>query len=203
MKLFVRIVSMVMLSFLLANHITHANADIPSREAVFQLLKAAHKCEGDLSETPRTMDEIIAILDEYHTRDYQNAFIAENVKPIDGKFITFGTDFAFYYIPFFSYSDATKIVYKQNQIYVYEFFPERLDGPVSYKDHYEGVMLEKTEKGYLVAKNFLNNVPEEIINYDVQMKHQLKQQFELAYMSMIKPIDALVLYSLNYLVDNG
>lgn len=199
MRFLVQVVSLVMILLLLANQITYGKEEISSRESVFQRLKDAHQSQLKLSEYPRTEDEIRAILDEFHTRDYQDFFIKENVKPIENKFVTYGTDFAFYYIPFFSYSDQTKIVYKENQIYVFEFFPETNDGPVAYKDHYEGILLEKVENRYLVSKYFPNNFPEEIIN-DFQIKEFI--QLKLAYLSVINPVNAPIQYSLYYFSKN-
>jgi hypothetical protein len=64
---------------------------------------------------------------------------------VDGGYTTFGSDFAPYYIPFFSYDKNTEIVYGKNGdvIYVQEEFQGTGDGPVSMEKHVESVTLKK------------------------------------------------------------
>jgi Protein of unknown function (DUF3993) len=112
-----------------------------SKDEAFRILQDAFNAQVALSEKPRSMEEIEGSLERYFTVDYTEDFIEMNVKEsMDGEgYQTYGTDAALYYIPFFTYDESTKIGYdsKREQWYVYEWFDESVDGPVSYEGHYE------------------------------------------------------------------
>jgi hypothetical protein len=89
---------------------------------------------------------------------YQNIFWIENIFEEDGKYVTYGSDFAQYYIPFYHFLKQTKVVIGRKQIYVYEYFPAKKEGPVSYNSHYEGLLLKKFSGEWKVDQ-YLNQAP--------------------------------------------
>ena len=159
-----RLKLLFLLSFLLilpAN--AYANSDLEGREDVFAFLGKAFDSQVSLSEKVRTMEEIETVLDPYFTKEYKSRFIDENVVGHENEYQTYGTDFAPYYIPFYAFSDNTKVVEMENEIYVVEFFPGNAEGPVSYDDHYEGLKLVMSEGSWKVAEYLYDEVPQDII----------------------------------------
>jgi len=148
--------------FLLPVHIYAESSNTDKREAVFEFLQDAFQAQVSLSEKDRNLNEVKELLAPYFTNEYMELFLKENLVEENGKYFTLGTDFALYYIPFFEFSDKTQIVRRQNQIYVYEFFPGNMEGPVTYENHYEGVLLEKNA-GKLKVVQYLPQIPDEII----------------------------------------
>lgn len=140
-----------------------ATSGLTSKKDVYGFLKDAYKAQVSLSEKGRTKQEIDSILKPYFSEDYQQKFWDANIVLEKGKFLTYGTDFAQYYIPYYQFSDKTKVVIQPKKIYVFEYFPEKLDGPVGYKSHYEGLLLIKTNLGWKVDKYLYNQIPEKII----------------------------------------
>lgn len=134
------------------------------REEVLEFLEEAFNAQVSLSEQPRTLAEIEAILAPYFSKEYMDLFLEENLVEEDGKYITLGSDFALYFIPFFQFSDDTKIVNYQEKIYVYEYFPRSFDGPVGYESHYEGILIEPFEDGIKVTDYLFDSIPQEVIN---------------------------------------
>ncbi|OCA89780.1 DUF3993 domain-containing protein [Bacillus sp. FJAT-27986] len=115
------------------------------KQDAFNLLDSAFQLQVSLSEKPRSMDNIRDLLKNSFSEEYTEDFINMNVqKSVDGSgYQTYGTDIALYYIPFFTYSEHTKLGYSSanDQWYVYEWFPGNTDGPVSYEGHYEAIGL--------------------------------------------------------------
>ncbi|UII57225.1 DUF3993 domain-containing protein [Cytobacillus spongiae] len=138
--------------------------EIDERKDMFKFLQSAFEAQVSLSEKERSMEEVNKVLSPYFSKEYSELFLEENLHSFNGQFITFGTDFAFFYIPYFSYTDDTKIVREDNLVYVFEFFPANNEGPVSYSDHYDGLLLEETSEGVLVTKKLYNDVPEDILS---------------------------------------
>lgn len=134
-----------------------------TRAEVFEFLKEAYKAQVSLSEKGRSINEIKGIIDPYFTNHYQQLFWNANMVQENGKYLTYGSDFAPYYIPYYQFSERTKVVAESDRIYVFEYFPEKMDGPVGYKSHYEGLLLLRTEKGWKVDKYLFNKIPAEII----------------------------------------
>jgi hypothetical protein len=160
-----RLKLLFLLSFLLilpAN--AYANSDLEGREDVFAFLGKAFDSQVSLSEKVRTMEEIEAVLDPYFTKDYKSRFIDENVVGQEDEYQTYGTDFAPFYIPFYAFSEKTKVVEMGNEIFVVEFFPGNAEGPVSYEDHYEGLKLVMSEGSWKVADYLYDEVPQEVID---------------------------------------
>jgi hypothetical protein len=153
-----------------------ANSDLDGREDVFAFLGKAFDSQVALSEKGRTMEEIEEVLDPYFTEDYKSRFIEENVVGQENEYQTYGTDFAPYYIPFYAFSEKTKVVELENEIYVVEFFPGNTEGPVSYDDHYEGLKLVNEDGNWKVATYLYEEVPQEVINKAYPEKAKEKEQ---------------------------
>lgn len=141
-----------------------AAADFKNNNEVFRYLKDAFQIQVSLSDQVRTKEEIIDLLSPFFSKDYQQVFLDENLVEEEGKFITYGSDFAFYYVPFFQYSDETKVIYTEDKIYVFEYFPASNEGPVGYADHYEGLLLKKIDGGWKVDQYLYDNIPISILD---------------------------------------
>ncbi|MDW7613143.1 DUF3993 domain-containing protein [Peribacillus simplex] len=122
-----------------------ASAEGLHREEVLSLVQDAMENQGSISEEVRTKEAIEGKLDKHFTGDFIKKFVQANVVKVDGGYTTFGSDFAPYYIPFFSYDKNTEIIYGKNGdvIYVQEEFQGTGDGPVSMEKHVESVTLKK------------------------------------------------------------
>ncbi|WP_159439906.1 DUF3993 domain-containing protein [Bacillus sinesaloumensis] len=132
----------------------YASSDNPlSREQVFTLLQEGFQAQTSLTYEFRTFDEVVKILNPYFHEGYSKKFLEENLIQEDEGYIVYGSDFALYFIPFYSYSDKTQILFDQdeNKIYVYEFFETPESGPVSYQDHYEIVTIENIKSNWLIT----------------------------------------------------
>ncbi|MBS4189035.1 DUF3993 domain-containing protein [Bacillus sp. FJAT-49705] len=164
---------MVLISLIFPSKIM-AESDFSNEKEVINFVQAAFQAQVELSEQPRTIKEINELLSPYLTKEYQKLFLNENLHSVDDRYITYGTDFPLFYIPFFSYSDKTKIVWDHEKIYVIEFFSENDEGPVSYDNHYEGVSLEKIDNSWKVSGIYNDDMPDQIIqqfNGIDQQKH--------------------------------
>ncbi|MBT2756195.1 DUF3993 domain-containing protein [Mesobacillus foraminis] len=160
-------VPMIFLAILLLMPIPlQVNAEedqLKTREDVLQFLESAFNAQLSLSEQARSMTEVEAVLQPFFTESFKSDFIKENVVEENGKYLTYGSDFAPYYIPFFEFSDATKVVFLQEKIYIVEKFPASDDGPVSYETHYEGLVLIKEAGVWKVNEMLHDNLPTEAI----------------------------------------
>ena len=158
-----KILLIILVVLLLIPLSTNAKDSLSNKNDVFRFLQQAFQAQISLSEQTRTKEEIIEVLSPYFSNEYQKMFWDENIFEEEGKFVTYGSDFAFYYIPFFQYSEETKVVISPESIYVLQFFPSTTDGPVSYADHYEGIMLKKMDGGWKVNEYLYDNIPKSII----------------------------------------
>lgn len=140
-----------------------AKENLSTKKEIFSMLQEAFQVQVSLSEQVRTKEEINDLLHPYFSEGYQKLFWKENVFEEEGKFVTYGSDFALFYIPFFHYSDKTKVIFSPDSIYVFEFFPASTDGPVGYEDHFEGVLLRKVDGGWKVDEFLYNNIPDSIL----------------------------------------
>ncbi|NWQ41396.1 DUF3993 domain-containing protein [Bacillus sp. EB106-08-02-XG196] len=140
-----------------------AKENLSTKKEIFSMLQEAFQVQVSLSEQVRTKEEINDLLHPYFSEGYQKLFWKENVFEEEGKFVTYGSDFALFYIPFFHYSDKTKVIFSPDSIYVFEFFPAATDGPVGYEDHLEGVLLRKVDGGWKVDEFLYNNIPDSIL----------------------------------------
>jgi len=135
---------------------------LPVRKDVLTLMEEAFTAQVELSEKYRELDEVKAVLSPYFSNDYSQKFLEENLVKENGKYITYGSDFSPYYIPYFQFSENTEIDIHSQKIYVYEHFESPDDGPLYYEDHYEGMLLEKFNGHWKVSKQLSN---EEITDY--------------------------------------
>jgi hypothetical protein len=158
-----------------------AQSDLKGRDQVFEFLGKAFDSQVSLSERGRSMDQIEGILEPYFTEGYKSQFIKENVVGQENQYQTYGTDFAPFYIPFYAFSDKTKVVELKNEIYVIEYFPGNAEGPVSYEDHYEGLKLSKVEGSWKVADYLYDEIPEEVINKAYPEKTEKNDTAEAKY----------------------
>jgi hypothetical protein len=157
------LIMMLTISLLIPFQSAHANGEKEKKD-VLQTLKDAFQAQVSLSEEERTLEEVDQILTPYFTRSYISFFLDENLVEMDGKYFTLGTDFALYYIPFFTYSTETKVYVENNEANVYEFFSSDREGPVSYENQYQGVKLIKIGGEWKVSDYFFDFHPEKIIN---------------------------------------
>lgn len=162
----------------------HANSTFVNRGQVLEFLQEAFQAQVKLSEKERSQKEIEDILSPYFSKQYQELFFKENLVEMDGKYIIFGSDFAPYYIPFFQFSDRTKVASFNHKFYVYEYFPGNVEGPVSYKSHYEGILIEQFAGVWKVSDYLYDNIPDEVIN---QKRHEFTQKIINNNMSLIFP----------------
>ena len=154
MKHLMRILLVSLAIFVVFPHLNVKADRQLSEEEAFRFLQEAFDAQVSLSEKPRSMGQIEESLGRFFTKEYKADFIEMNVKEnIDGEgYLAYGTDFALYYIPFFTYDENTKLAYdsEQDLWYVYEWFEESGDGPVSYDGHYEAVGLTYEDEGWLI-----------------------------------------------------
>ncbi|WP_456271714.1 DUF3993 domain-containing protein [Bacillus sp. AK031] len=159
MKTKVRKVSAVLLAAILCMAFIN-QATALDKGALTETVKRAFEKQVSLSEKPRTMEEVEAVMDTHFTSEFRDKFILENVIQTDEGFQTFGSDFAAYYIPNFQYGEKTKTVKKGEAIYLYEYFTYD-DGPVYFEDGYQAVKLVKQD-GVLKVDDIYYSLPEEV-----------------------------------------
>lgn len=109
----------------------------------------------------RTYDEVEQILAPYFHEDYAATFLEENLMKEEEGYIVYGSDFALYFVPFYSYTDETKMLFdqKENKMYVYELFKAPDSGPFSYKNHYEVITLEKKNSNWVISELAMEDEP--------------------------------------------
>ncbi|WP_078547448.1 DUF3993 domain-containing protein [Litchfieldia alkalitelluris] len=131
-----------------------ANDREMTREDTFKLLDNAFNAQLSLSEKLRNLEEINRILNSYFIKDYTELFLKENLFEEKDGYIVYGSDFAPYYIPYFSYTPETKIIHdaQKDKYYVYEHFDESSEGPVNYEDHYATVTLQYTNDTWKISE---------------------------------------------------
>ncbi|MCC3645493.1 DUF3993 domain-containing protein [Cytobacillus oceanisediminis] len=140
---------------------TYAERDT-NKEEVYEFLQNAFQAQVELSGEERSMNEVDELLEPYFSEEAKNQFLKENLVLENGKYFTLGGDAAAYYIPFFTYSDNTKVVEEKGKVYVYEYFPENHEGPVGYDSHYEGILLTEQGGKMKVVKFLGENIPGKI-----------------------------------------
>jgi hypothetical protein len=130
---------------------------------VLEFVESAFMAQVSLSEQGRSLEEVRAILEPYFSESFIKLFLNENIVEESGQYLTYGSDFAPYYIPFYSYSEKTRIVNYHDSIFVVELFPTVSEGPVSYEEHYEAVELERLETGLKITGIWYENIPEAVL----------------------------------------
>lgn len=190
--------------------LSHADSQLHDDKSVLQFLQEAYQAQLSLGNKLQSMEEIHKTLYPYFTKDYTREFLDENLVDEIGKYITYGTDFPIYYIPFFSYTNETKVVRSQDSIYVFEFFPETNEGPVSYESHYEGVRMERADTVWKVAEYLNNEILLEIIDQskgdgtpvkrDLANKSVAKVTLQIGL--ALNPITSFYKYGNSFVVDH-
>ncbi|MCC3357649.1 DUF3993 domain-containing protein [Bacillus sp. REN16] len=124
-----------------------------TKQQVYALLQEAFQAQSSLTFEFRAYDEVQQIIAPYFHEDYAASFLEENLMKEEEGYIVYGSDFALYFVPFYTYTDETKILFdpEENKIYVYELFKVPESGPVSYEDHYEVITLEKINSKWLIT----------------------------------------------------
>ncbi|RLQ90606.1 DUF3993 domain-containing protein [Falsibacillus albus] len=127
-------------------------------------VKEAFQAQVSLSEKERTMPEVMQVLKPYFTDKFVDIFLQANLVKTKSGYQTFGSDFAPYYIPFFSYDKSKmKIVQDGGDFFVIEKFVDDGDGPVSFPDGYQGVKFLKTGENEWKIDEVETNIPDRII----------------------------------------
>jgi hypothetical protein len=156
--------SIFILTFLLLIPLSpQAKTESINDDKIFTFLQEAFKAQVALSEYPRTKEEITELLNPYFSPSYQSIFWAENMIEEEGEFLTYGSGFAPYYIPFFQYTKETKIIQRPGELYVFEYFPSTNEGPVIYAGHYKGILLKKFDGKWKVNELFIGNLPKSLV----------------------------------------
>jgi Protein of unknown function (DUF3993) len=122
-----------------------------SKENALSLVEDAFHTQVSLSEKPQSKKQINDKLSQYFTKDLTESFIRENVYEVEGGYITFGSDFAPHYIPFFKYDDSTNVEYIDGNWYVWEERTGEEEGPVSMDSGVEAVVVSEEEGTWKVS----------------------------------------------------
>jgi Protein of unknown function (DUF3993) len=125
------------------------------------MVKEAFQTQVSLSEKPQPMEDIEKQLNESFTEELTNSFIEDNVVMAEGGYMTFGSDFAPHYIPFFSYDKSTNVDYENGKWYIWEERTGEDEGPVSTASGVEAVVLTK-EKGNWKVASITNEMPDHL-----------------------------------------
>gem|GEM_PF-1161434 len=166
---------------------------IETREEVLGFLQEAFQAQVSLSEEGRPEEVVDSILKPYFTDSYTQLFKKENIVEENGLQFTYGTDFAPYYIPFFQFSDQTEIVINKNRIYVYEFFEGKNEGPVTFKDHYEAIILKKEHSGDWKISEYVFD-----FNPSTDIDHE-KEEEKKSSIGKNNPFQALMISTLHHI----
>ncbi|MCA1059360.1 DUF3993 domain-containing protein [Rossellomorea aquimaris] len=122
-----------------------------TKENALTVVENAFRTQVSLSEKPQSQEKIEGKLSKYLTADMTESFMSENVYKIDGGFITFGSDFASYYIPFFSYDESTNVKYINGHWYIWEERTNEEEGPIESVEGIEAVVLSEEEGTWKVS----------------------------------------------------
>ena len=134
-----------------------------AKEDVYEFLESAFLAQVSLSERGRSMAEVEEALDPFFKDGYKDEFIKENIVKENGEYWAYGSDFSRYYIPFYTFSEKTKIISIEDRIVVVEYFPASEEGPVGYKSHYKGIELEMVNGSWKASTYWEDDLPEEVI----------------------------------------
>lgn len=173
------------------------------REEIFQVLQEGFRAQVSLSEEKRDLAEVYETLAPYFTKQTASDFLEENLYEKNGKYFTLGSDFALYYIPFFTYSEETKIKTGEDSLFVYEFFPEISEGIVTYKSHYQGILLVREQEKWKISEFYYNVDPENLLEMQF-LKNTPKEEkpkstrgaenFELVLKLILNPLESFLDY---------
>ena len=166
LKAYTRLSIAIIFSLLIG--VSYAAAEAPTqKDEVFTFLQDAQKVQFSLGEQHRDMSEIQTLLDPYFSRDYQEQFLEAHLYQEEQGYITYGTDVPYFFVPFFTYDENTKIVQDEEagKLFAYEFFDVDEAVAYLYPDHYEFVELKQTEQGLqIINYGFDEEQPEFLKN---------------------------------------
>jgi hypothetical protein len=132
-----------------------------TEDNALSLVEDAFRTQVSLSEKPQSKKQINDKLSQYFTKDLTASFIKENIYEVEGGYITFGSDFAPHYIPFFMYDESTNVKYLDGNWYVWEERTDEEEGPVSRISGIEAVVLSE-EEGTWKVSSITYELPEKI-----------------------------------------
>jgi hypothetical protein len=122
-----------------------------TKENALSLVEEAFHSQVSLSEKPQSKKQIEDQLSKYFSQSLTTNFMSENVYEVDGGYITFGSDFASHYVPFFHYDESTRVRYKDGNWYVWEERTGEEEGPVSSLNGVEAVVLSEEEGTWKIS----------------------------------------------------
>ncbi|WP_170006820.1 DUF3993 domain-containing protein [Bacillus fonticola] len=108
-------------TFSFANRVNASEGDV-DHAALTKRLDEIRDVQILLTEKPREMDEIFSILGDVLAPDVRKTFIEEHVRYVEGQYMTFGTDFGYGYVPFFTENAKVISVDGGSTVYVGETF---------------------------------------------------------------------------------
>lgn len=132
-----------------------------TKENALAFVKEAFQTQVSLSEKPQSKNQIEEKLSKYLTQSLTSSFMSENVYEVDGGYITFGSDFASHYVPYFHYDDTTRAQYIDGKWYVWEERTEEEEGSVSSTNGIEAVVLSE-EEGTWKVSSITYELPESV-----------------------------------------
>ena len=115
------------------------------------LVEDAFEVQRSLSEKPREKADIEAMLSDYFTDEQVKGFMEENLYQEGDGYSAFGSDFASYYIPFFTFDKETKAAFDDGHWYIWEVRSGDEEGPVSTVKGEEVVKLSFTDGKWNVS----------------------------------------------------
>lgn len=160
-----------------------AAEQLSSKEEVRQFAKKAFDAQISLSEKERNLREIELILAPYFTDTYADLFLQKNLVGESNHYQTYGSDFAPYYIPFFSFSDKTKVDFEGKEVYMYELFEPKAESPLAYESRYEGLIIRQEKGSWKIAERWEND---EIRAYIEQKQvEERENSYWISYLSTL------------------
>ncbi|OEH94229.1 DUF3993 domain-containing protein [Bacillus solimangrovi] len=115
-------------------------------------LQQANESQIRLHDEYRSKKEIESLLAPYFTNDYTKQFMEYHTFEFEEGWIALGTDMMALYVPNFNFEENTMVKQTEDQILIYHFVPARSDGPTTWLDHYEGLIIKKLEDGLRIAE---------------------------------------------------
>ncbi len=159
-----------------------------SNQVIFSLLQKAFETQVSLSNDIQSYEEVNDVLSPYFEHQYKTRFLLENLYKEEDGYIVYGSDFAMYYVPYFSYTDDTKVLYdeRKNRIYVYEYFKPSKEGPVLHDGYFAIMTLEQNEEVWKISDLMMDKeLSEDLIELEEQM---VKKQTKIDQRSLfLKP----------------
>lgn len=133
-----------------------AESSLTSKEEVITFLGKAFNAQVSLNKQARTLEEMEQSLSPFFNREYILAFLEDNLEGTNGEYRTYRSIYSTNYIPYFQYSNSTKVEIGEDKILVYDFHDSIHYDGVEYKGSYEGLLLSNINGHWLVT-NELND----------------------------------------------